>query len=272
LNLFYIFLIYCIFDYKKFYEIMEKVFIMISALSLISYFLANIFLSFRNSYLIGPNIYRHIYIHGYTLGRHNQNASIFWEPSVYGIILSFFLFFRSLKNPTLNPKKDFIKYIFILSILTTRSTSGLVMLVIIIFYTLIKLKYSIKNFVIFLVCLVFFLNTSLFKKTIYNKLKNISNERSIYQGEDGTRSSGARKMHFLIDFEIFKKNLLIGDKEITNQQSINSRFKEAKELSKKNKYILYYLENKTEYHITSNSIVSMLAYFGIIFFLVYYLI
>jgi hypothetical protein len=132
--------------------------------------------------------YNHFYVYGYQngiIGRF-RNASIFWEPGAYQAFLNLALLFSYEKKN----KKEM--YTYILAILTTFSTTGYLIM----FIILLK-DVSMKKMVVFV--LIFIFCFPVISDVVINKFKS------------GNQSGDRRKVDLIVDLLIFKKSVIIGN-------------------------------------------------------------
>ena len=185
------------------------------------------------------NAYLYVYRYPYYRTNFLRNNSIFWEPGAYQAFLNLAIIFE-LKHEKPN---SFRMAIFIVSLITTFSTTGYITFLLITLKSFFeKSNNSKKTFLILLITLIFIL--TIFNEVMINKLStnNLSFSRRILDAK--------------IDLKIFSENPLLGVGY--------------------NNYSKLFIDN-LKYSIfsgtsSSNSITNTLAVFGLVFtFLIFYL-
>lgn len=256
LKIFSIFIIFSCKDMKKMISKLDSILYFFSCCSLVGFVLINTnFINFLTKYTYSVGGYRTLFlIFGYSTKRVEQNAGFTWEPSIFASIVGIFLFYNLTKNKI--TRNIYIKIIiYTLTLLTTKTTAGIMILIISYFYLIFfKIK---SRFLGILLLLLLQFNPLVMEKVV----KKISLRKEI----KGNYSSQAREIHKIIDLEIAKKIFLLG---VVKQD--NLRFEIAKKLKTQNKIIRKFFEIKMEYNITSNSLTGILAKYGVILFILNY--
>jgi len=185
------------------------------------------------------NAYLYVYRYPYYRTSLLRNTSIFWEPGAYQAFLNLAIIFE-LKRKKPN---SFRMAIFIVSLITTFSTTGYITFLLITLKSFFeKSNNSKKTFLILLITLIFIL--TIFSEVIINKLStdNLSFSRRILDAK--------------IDLKIFFENPLLGVGYNNYSTSFIDNLK-------------YSIFSGTS---SSNSITHALAVFGLVFtFLISYL-
>lgn len=126
-----------IFDIKKIYECVVKSMVVISLISLITFFIRESGSSILDAFVIKQSInasrYEYIYTPWHTIGWNvdfHRNAGPFWEPGMFACYLAIsiciLLFSDTIKFD--KTKKNVYFFIFIITILSTSSTTGFLVL------------------------------------------------------------------------------------------------------------------------------------------------
>ena len=173
-----------------------------------------------------------------------RNHSIFWEPGAYQFFLNTALFINVYYQKKLFTKKNII---LVISVLTTFSTSGYFILLLILFdYFVIKRKRNIFKLAFHLLLMLSFLIPIIMSHTIIFKF-NIKNP-SFYRRIQDT----------ITDFELFKDYWIWG----YGRDNI---------IPWHDKYYKVTGIHAQEYMSTSNSLLALFSQFGIFFGIIYLL-
>lgn len=247
----------------QFYKVLEKIILGLSSIGLtlytINFFNNTIFLK---KFILKERMYFSFYgLYGYFSGRVQQNAGFTWEPSAWSILLGSLLMFRLIKKTEIN----FWNIILLLNILTSQSTTGYILALIMIGYLIIT-KISLKKIIIILLIMFAVLSSNKFREKVYYKISQRNSYKSLKNRKFEVGSSAARGLHQRIDFEIFKNNILFG--ESGDNEVLRKRY--TKIISRTDNIAKYFLIKKTEYHISSNGLSYTLATHGIIIFILYF--
>lgn len=253
-------------NFNYFWKKSEAIVFFLISVSLVGYFFrnySNLFAEyFLKKIILRDRVYNNFYyLYGYFESRYNQNSGFTWEPSIFSILIGIFLFVYCVSNPSLSPKIDLKKYVYILAIITTKSTTGFGILFIIILYLIYK-NLNIKTIILSVLILVLAVNNPEIQKIVYKKLKNMNSYTQIKKSKNGEKSSVAREMHLKIDMKIFKDNVVMGNSDMTE----NMRKKYAYKLSTLEKKIKIIISTTKEHAISSNALSYTLASHGIIIF------
>ncbi len=237
-----------LFSFEDFMNSYLKVMAFLASSSLVFYFVGlfsfdslnnlnlNIITDYSSYY---GNAYLYVYRYPYYRTSLLRNTSIFWEPGAYQAFLNLAIIFE-LKRKKPN---SFRMAIFIVSLITTFSTTGYITFLLITLKSFFeKSNNSKKTFLILLITLIFIL--TIFSEVIINKLStdNLSFSRRILDAK--------------IDLKIFFENPLLGVGYNNYSTSFIDNLK-------------YSIFSGTS---SSNSITHALAVFGLVFtFLISYL-
>lgn len=243
------------FNSKKILYKLDSIIYFLSSFSLVFFILINT----KNQNLINlfkfkiNNYSSWLFMYGYQNNRIDQNAGFAWEPSIYASIIGIFLFYNLVFHK--NKFKNNIKIlIYILTILTTKSTSGLLILLVNCIYYFFN-NINKTNLLVLIISIFLFVSLDFDKKVIH-KIISRNQVKGNYSGQ-------ARNMHVKIDLELFKNNKILGSNNLIRER------KEIAELfSKKNKIIKKFFELKKEYMISSNTLTSVLGKYGILIFII----
>lgn len=131
-----------------------------------------------------------------------RNSSIFREPGMYMIFLNLALLF-DLRNENISKKRIFI---FIISLISTFSTAGYIILALVAFYYMLHNinKTAILNKIFYIITILFFIyfiiENKTFNEIVFSKLGGV---------EDSNSTLG-RISSLTIPFQIFKDNIYFG--------------------------------------------------------------
>ena len=203
-------------DFLDFQDIFIKVMFCICVISLIGFF-AYIFLPVL--YKINPVVtyttYSNLFIYVDTQ-HYTRNMGLFWEPGAFQTFVNIALLFEILKKE-INIK---IIVVFIMTIITTYSTTGYLALILVLGLLIIKkgknpkIQGAIIAIILALVILIYFNQDFLFssalsngQSTVFGKLLNFD----IYSGETNSASASVRYNAIFKPIEVFLKSPIWGN-------------------------------------------------------------
>ncbi len=183
-----------------------------------------------------------------------RNNSIFYEPGAYQIFLNTALFILFFVKTNLRRNRQWLYIlVLILTLATTRSTTGYLIFLVMLVFVLTKseiLSGSGKAILASVILLAVAVLSAQFQKVIFEKIQDYLDVADI------TDQSNLRSFDLLVDLEIIKKHVFgVGHKEYSRQVSAIGKIKEGQ--------------------ATSNGVTMALAVYGLPFslflFVSYYL-
>ena len=131
-------------DCKQFIELYEKTILCVTIIALIGYFFVNALgLGSRLPGFVNVNgeVYRGIVIFNYIVRLPERNCALFWEPGIFASALTFALIFELIYQK----EKHFFRIVlFVIGIITTNSTAGYVLLVLLLVLASIKIQAKLR--------------------------------------------------------------------------------------------------------------------------------
>lgn len=189
-------------SFQQFAKYFVSVLLILSLISLLNYVVYNYTELFKSIQLVTSEnnvIYAKTLLGYIYYGNPIRNIGYFWEPGVYSSILGLALLF----NILILKNNFYVNIFFTISIITTNSAGGLIVLSLVLLLLLVKIikKNDIKLlslFTLLSICLVFLLiGNADFNLNSINKILHFSLD-------------DARITSILYNFEIFKANFLFG--------------------------------------------------------------
>lgn len=210
----------------------------LSFFSLIGYYFIDYFSFIKFELYFRDQLYNFYWLYGYIEGVDYRNFSIFIEPGLYQIYLSFAILIMILRKSN----KYWYYFLLFFSLVTTNSTTGYILGLILFFGLLLSLIKNINLKVILLPCIV---GVLLVIDTFLGVYENIDKKLNGVE----KKSALDRLLSTKIDWEIFLENPILGvglGKYINNMEGKG-----------------YYIEAAT------NTFTQILAILGICFFILF---
>lgn len=131
-------------DCKQFIELYEKTILCVTIIALIGYFFVNALgLGSRLPGFVNVNgeVYRGVVIFNYIERLPERNCALFWEPGIFASALTFALIFELIYQK----EKHFFRIVlFVIGIITTNSTAGYVLLVLLLVLASMKIQAKLR--------------------------------------------------------------------------------------------------------------------------------
>ncbi len=210
LLIFFSFIITCSFKFKDFLDIFIRIMVIITAISLIFYFILNFTtLNFNENIFINVNgaKYQNFYVYFSMLKSPERNTGIFWEPGLFGS----FIIFAIMLEIVFKKKIKFLNILILfIGLLTTQSTASYLLIIpMIILLINKKVKNKNKVFLILILALMFLVSI-IYKDNILYLLYSWNPDMFSKLYDEVGATTTTRIFSPFLNFQIFIKNPIFG--------------------------------------------------------------